>query len=470
MKYFPGLSQLNSKEIVHATQDRWNQVPKNVIYVSFKAELSAFDMFMNFGLYNQTETIKTKQDFIRSRTKPLKKAIDGIKLKETKWNSRICSKRYKVSQETLEVCSGILDKDYQSALFLEHDYFNNQGISISFQEGKNSYSEALAGSGEVAIFCLVEQIIKAEKASLILLDEPEVSLHPGAQRKLREFILKETVENKHQVVITSHSPTLIEGLPPKAIKLINRDPVTGNFKIVNRATEEQAFSRLGNLNHKKPVIIVEDDLAKTLTEKAISQLDEKLLETIEVTPYPGGGEIIKQDFINIMTLGTIDNVTVFLDGDKKKHETTLEQRTIPAAQDENLEKLLVEYVGTKLKLPLNGGDGTAQNIKEKTLTIRKAFDIYNEHFFFGNTQTPEELLYEIFKDRHEFQQHLQQNNFKELFKQLALDSYGESTAQSIMYEQKRWIRQIPEDNLIWEDFVTIVAKIIGVATEAEAAA
>lgn len=462
--------KLSIEEQKHASTDRWKQVPKDVIYVTFKAELSAFDKFMNFGSFNPGKRIRTKQDLIRSRTKYLQKALQVEDLRDADWRSRRCSKKYPISPRTIKVCSGILEKDYRSAIFLEHNYFDNQGVSISFQEGKNSYSEALAGSGEVAIFCLVERIINAKPASLILLDEPEVSLHPGAQRKLRDFIFKEIAKHKHQVVITSHSPTLIEGLPPEAIKLINKDPATGNFNIINRSTEEQAFSRLGSLNHNKTIIIVEDDLAKALVEKAIKQLDDQLLQSVEVTPYPGGGDTIKQHFINILALDNINHIKVFLDGDKKAHAEVIQESDIPKSQDNKLSEVLNQYVGMELKLALNGGNGNHKNSQDKIIATRKAFDIYNKYFFFGNTLTPEGLLYEIFKDRDEFKKHSQQKDLKKLFEQLALDAFEESTSQSIMFEQKRWIRQIPENNPIWMGFVAIVAQITGVQTEAEAAA
>lgn len=53
----------------------------------------------------------------------------------------------------------------------------------------------------------------------MLLDEPEVSLHPGAQENLKEYLLEAIKTKKLQVVISTHSPTLIKGLPSSAIKL-----------------------------------------------------------------------------------------------------------------------------------------------------------------------------------------------------------------------------------------------------------
>lgn len=58
------------------------------------------------------------------------------------------------------------------------------------------YSEANAGSGEIAVVQLVRRIEKARDYSLVLLDEPEVSLHPGAQENLKEYLL-EAIKTKN---------------------------------------------------------------------------------------------------------------------------------------------------------------------------------------------------------------------------------------------------------------------------------
>lgn len=49
-------------------------------------------------------------------------------------------------------------------------------------------------AGENAIINMVCAIMDAKRDSLILLDEPEVSLHPSAQIKLKIFLLNMTMK------------------------------------------------------------------------------------------------------------------------------------------------------------------------------------------------------------------------------------------------------------------------------------
>ena len=109
--------------------------------------------------------------------------------------------------------SFILGKEYVSIKVAEHSLFKNPGTSIYVKTKLSSrYSEANAGSGEVAVIQLVKKIEESEEYSLILLDEPEVSIHPGAQEKLKEYLIDATKRKKLQVVISSHSPILIRDM------------------------------------------------------------------------------------------------------------------------------------------------------------------------------------------------------------------------------------------------------------------
>ena len=47
---------------------------------------------------------------------------------------------------------------------------------------------------------------EGEVARLLLLDEPETSLHPGAQVKLQRYILDQIKKKHLQVVISTHAP------------------------------------------------------------------------------------------------------------------------------------------------------------------------------------------------------------------------------------------------------------------------
>lgn len=125
---------------------------------------------------------------------------------------------------------------------MEHALFTNDKASTVILESNSlNYSEAFAGSGEFAVTLLVNQIINAPNASLILLDEPEVSLHPAAQIRLMEFLNQICLKNKHQVVISTHSSSIVRDLPQESIKLFTLNSTTGKVSILENVSPEEAF-------------------------------------------------------------------------------------------------------------------------------------------------------------------------------------------------------------------------------------
>ena len=131
-----------------------------------------------------------------------------------------------LTKEETEIISDITGKKYSEIRLIEHSLFENRSYTAILKSQDLVYSEAFAGSGEFAVVMLVRKIISAEEKSLIILDEPEVSLHPGAQIKLMEFLSQETIKKHHQIVIGTHSKLIIERLPPEAIVLLQLDQAT----------------------------------------------------------------------------------------------------------------------------------------------------------------------------------------------------------------------------------------------------
>ena len=79
---------------------------------------------------------------------------------------------------------------------------NNQQISISN-----------LGSGYEMIFSLVYSFYLAQQSGkqlIVLIDEPELHLHPRLQEKFVEFLLQFSKDS--QIILTSHSPLLVKQL------------------------------------------------------------------------------------------------------------------------------------------------------------------------------------------------------------------------------------------------------------------
>ena len=74
-----------------------------------------------------------------------------------------------------------------------------------------------SGTGIAQVLALLYVVLNADFPQVILIDEPQSFLHPGAVRKLIE-ILKE--HSQHQFVITTHSPTAVTASDPDVLLLL----------------------------------------------------------------------------------------------------------------------------------------------------------------------------------------------------------------------------------------------------------
>ncbi|MCP4147757.1 MAG: ATP-binding protein [bacterium] len=65
--------------------------------------------------------------------------------------------------------------------------------------------------------------------SVILIDEPEISMHPGWQQKIVKVYRQ--LANNSQIIIATHSPHIVASVSKESVKLLKREK--GRIKIVD---------------------------------------------------------------------------------------------------------------------------------------------------------------------------------------------------------------------------------------------
>lgn len=84
------------------------------------------------------------------------------------------------------------------------EIFNSQGEKISEENISSGESELIALSIEVLVFSRSKKDNK-----ILLLDEPDVHLHPDLQQKFTEFVEKTATEFDFKVVLATHSTAIV---------------------------------------------------------------------------------------------------------------------------------------------------------------------------------------------------------------------------------------------------------------------
>lgn len=306
---------------ISKNRDRWNQIRKNVVYLDFRSELSAFDKYIHhqsFSHWTPDSTQKRYRAVVRSKW--IARALRRESLPQTQ-QKHLTHQAHDLDAERVSAIASILGKPIEKIVVVQHTFFGPHGYTVKLHlrgDGAATYSEAHAGSGEYAVVRLVDEIKGAKERSLILLDEPEVSLHPGAQAKLMDFIRQETLRRGHQVVISTHSPALAASLPPQAIKVFGYDSARHRVVLLaDSCSPTEAFAHLGHTTvGSQPRLIVEDELAAEIARAALRRHAPKKLDALKIVPFPGGADGLVKNVLSSLAIGGFDKAAVLLDGDQ----------------------------------------------------------------------------------------------------------------------------------------------------------
>lgn len=450
---------------------RKSPIKKKVIYLDFRGELSAFDKFFYFGNVNKNRS-KNKQEYLRNKSASLKNLFEEKK-QFIGGKNPVNNVLEKISKTELEIISYILGRQYVSGKAIFHRLFKFEGYSVLFETTFAKYSEAFAGSGEMAVFRLVSEVLNAPPYSLILLDEPEVSLHPGAQERLKVFLLDQIIKKHHQIILTTHSPSIINGLPREGIKVFYQNPNTGRFFVKEDLLPEEAFYHIEfNIENKKS-ITVEDNLAKLIVDSVLDEMGEESKSIVDVKFNPGGETDIKGAFIPVYSTFRNPKEYILFDGDQRQEH--INWRVLDSKSLENSTVILQkikEQTGQDILFRVDSLDGKG-NDKQRIDLAKKYLDYYLSNVFYLPKHIPEEIIWDNTFCSHLLQSYLNGKELREKLKEIRDANYkskfsiisktmiGDSNSNSIEAIQKQFIKKwLKEKDNCFDEIKDILNKII----------
>ena len=109
--------------------------------------------------------------------------------------------------------SEVMGRPYTRGRIATTDADATRGVPVISQGGVE-FSGFHHGAGELTVEELLR--VRPNKNSLLLIDEIETSLHPRAQRRLIHDMAAMARELEVQIILTTHSPYVLEELPPEA--------------------------------------------------------------------------------------------------------------------------------------------------------------------------------------------------------------------------------------------------------------
>jgi len=158
------------------------------------------------------------------------KDIDS-KLKESTYNDERLSKDNELSQKISDIVNG------------EMKFISKEKEFIYIQKDGTRYKSINTASG-IKAFGILQMLFNSgfiDERSIIIIDEPEVHLHPQWQLKYAELIVL-LVKNNINILVTTHSPYMIE-----ALELFSqKEEILANFYIAEKDENNTTITDVNN--------------------------------------------------------------------------------------------------------------------------------------------------------------------------------------------------------------------------------
>ena len=122
--------------------------------------------------------------------------------------------------------------------------------------------------------------LKEPKNKVLLIDEPETSLHPGWQNRILKFYENFARINNNQIIIATHSPQIIASAKNEWIRVLTEDGVINNILAYGRDIK-WVLKEMGVESSRVPEVLTKIEHCKKLLEDDNYDEAEQCIDEIE---------------------------------------------------------------------------------------------------------------------------------------------------------------------------------------------
>jgi predicted ATPase len=178
---------------------------------------------------------------------------------------------------------------------------NRVRINVWFVEPiteRKDLTVALAdcGTGVGQALAILYVVLNSDHPRIILIDEPQSFLHPGAIRKLFEILKRYP---QHQYIVTTHSPTAVTAANPRTLVLLRRENLETIAESINVSETNELRTFLSDVGARLSDVFGADSIlwVEGRTEEICFQLIvEKVLKM----------ELLGTDIIGVKQVGDLE--------------------------------------------------------------------------------------------------------------------------------------------------------------------
>lgn len=135
-----------------------------------------------------------------------------------------------------------------------------------------SYSEFHMSAGERSLLRLSLELSNLDDA-LVLIDEVEMALHPYIQQMMMLELARLALRNRLQIVVTTHSPVILDSVPPEARVFLERE---GDNVYRREPYRDIIQKALYGRSQDKLSLLCEDEIAEAFVRGILDGIGQEI--------------------------------------------------------------------------------------------------------------------------------------------------------------------------------------------------
>lgn len=197
--------------------------------------------------------------------------------------------------------------------------------TIEVIEDSNSYGLDEISSGSMEILSLITKLVLSETSTtLLVIEEPELHLHPDAEREILE-LMKDVSQDSPQILITTHSDVFVDSTDVEQIVRVIRDESTQTRTIdsIDQELADLGYDKSGFLQANAVVFVEgksDERVIKQLARNRGMDLNEEGIKFVELD---GEGNIKSDGRSLVKLLFSFDIPYLFIADSHDKNPDTV---------------------------------------------------------------------------------------------------------------------------------------------------
>jgi predicted ATPase len=197
------------------------------------------------------------------------------------------------SRDELSNANFIVGKDYSKLEVWEIVDYGTLPVLPYFRVhvGDVTYGAENMGRGELALLSALWMLNRLQKRTILAIEEPENYVSSRSQNAFMDLVARACVEKELWVVVTTHSPVVIQNLPKEHIILLNSDGASS--RVVPSPSVHQVAAILGGGTSYNVLLLTEDECASSFALALCEFADDDLWRQLSAVAMGGKTEIEK---------------------------------------------------------------------------------------------------------------------------------------------------------------------------------